>query len=427
MPSFQRYYESIHFLEGLGNLPLEGDYMIDSKHAEVYLKRMRYFLELIGNPDKDLKYIHIAGTSGKGSVTTMLHEILLSAGKKVGSFTSPSVTTSIEKIKVGKSFISPKEFAEIVDYLKPFIDEAYINGPYGRPSYFEIFLTIAFIYFKKTKTEWVVLEVGLGGRFDATNVILEPLVTAITNIDLDHTELLGKTLKKIAFDKAGIIKTNCIFFTTEKNPSILKLFKQICNEKKVICTILSSDITNYKKDNELLVAEIARHIGISSKNILNGIKATQLMCRFEAIQSNPLVILDGAHNRAKVATTIHNLSNLKYKRLFLIVGISDNKDHISILEQIIPKADKVFFTRFENRNRKCAHPKSLLSKSKKYLRPNATTSIFLDPNIALSTAIKEADINDAILIVGSFFLAGELRKNWISEEHILRNRTSFIK
>jgi len=158
----------------------------------------------------------------------MIHEVLLVSGKKVGSFTSPFVVTSIEKVKVGELYISPEEFADIVEYLKPFIDEAYISGPYGRPSYFEIFFAIALVYFKQQKCEWVVLEVGLGGRYDATNIIERPIVTAITNIDYDHTEILGKTLKKIAFDKAGIIKTGAEFFTTEQNKSVLAVFSEIC-------------------------------------------------------------------------------------------------------------------------------------------------------------------------------------------------------
>lgn len=221
------------FLQGLNNLPLDGDYLVDKHHADRYIKRMRYFLNLIGNPDKGMKLIHIAGTSGKGTVTNMVHEILLASGKNVGSFTSPFVTTPIEQIKVGDAYISPDEFADIVEYLKPFIDVAYTEGPYGSPSYFEIFFSIALVYFQRKKCDWVVLEVGLGGRYDATNVIERPSVTAITNIDYDHTELLGKTLRKIASDKAGIIKSGSAFFTTEQRPALLKIFSSICDEKRV--------------------------------------------------------------------------------------------------------------------------------------------------------------------------------------------------
>lgn len=424
MSKFGRYYKAIGFLEGLNNLPLRGDYMIDKHHADVYLKRMRYFLELIGNPDKKIKFIHIAGTSGKGTVTNTVHEILNAAGKNVGSFTSPYVTTSIEKIKVKDKYIAPDEFAVIADYLKLFIDKAYLEGPYGRPSYFEIFLAIALVYFQRQKCEWAVLEVGLGGRFDATNIIENPLVTAITNIDYDHTELLGKTLKKIAYDKAGIIKQGSTAFTTEQRPSLLKIFSEICKEKNVPLKVLPKR-DDYQEDNKELADAITRHIGIDDKHIFQGIKNARLACRFEMIQDKPRVVLDGAHNRSKIKTTIDNLKRLDFRKLYLIVGIANNKDHISILEQIIPEADYVFFTRFQNKDRKCAHPKELFEKSKQYLKKGAESEICLDPESALSKALKLAGSNDVILIAGSFFLAGELRKRWHSEEAVLEKRKSF--
>lgn len=398
--------------------------MIDKHHADVYLKRMRYFLELLGNPDRGRKFIHIAGTSGKGTVTNMIHEILLTSGKKVGSFTSPFVTTSIEKIKAGDKYISPDEFADIVDYLKPFIDKSYVNGPYGRPSYFEIFLAITLVYFKKQKCDWVILEAGLGGRYDATNVIEKPVITAITNIDYDHTELLGKTLKKIAFDKAGIIKRGSEFFTAEQRVSLLKIFGEICREKHVPLHQLPRQ-NNYQKRNKELATAIARYLKISEKHIARGIKNARLMCRFETVQNKPLVIIDGAHNRSKIKTTVDNLKEIKFEKLYLIVGIAENKDHASILKQIIPLADYIFFTRFQNRGRECAHPKKLLIKAKKYLKKKASTEIFLDLERAALHALKKAGPEDLILIVGSFFLAGEARKFWFSEERILERRKIF--
>ena len=424
MTPFERYYKAVNFLEGLNNLPLQGDYMIDKHHANLYLERMRYFLELIGNPDKSLKFIHIAGTSGKGSVTNTIHEILHSAGKNVGSFTSPMVTASIEKIKVKDKYISPNEFADIVDYLKPFIDKAYIEGPYGRPSYFEIFFAIVLVYFKRQKCDWVVLEVGLGGRYDATNVIENPVVTAITNIDYDHTELLGKTLKKIAFDKAGIIKKGSVFFTTEQNKSLLKIFNEICRDNHVDSFLLSKQDT-YQEYNNELSRSITKYLGIDDKYILQGIKSARLMCRFEIVQHKPTVVLDGAHNRSKIKTTIYNLEKLKYKKMYLIIGIADNKDHLSILKQIIPKADVIFFTRFENKDRKCAHPKELLKKASRYIKKGAKTKIYLDPESALSDFLKSAKSDDLVLVAGSFFLAGEMRKRWYPEDIVLRNRKSF--
>ena len=424
MGRFSRYDKAINFLEGLNNLPLAGDYMIDKHHADVYLKRMRFFLDLLGNPDKGMKFIHVAGTSGKGTVTQMLHRVLYLSGKTVGSFTSPQVSVSIEKIAVNDKYIAPDDFADIVEYLKPFIDEAYLNGPYGRPSYFEIFLAIALIYFKKQKCDWVVLEVGLGGRFDATNVIERPFVTAITNIDYDHTEILGKTLKNIAYDKAGIIKRGSTFFTTEQRPTLQKIFSAICSERGVSMNTLSGS-NFYQENNKALVTAIAKHLAINERIISKGIDNVHLPGRFEIMQKNPIVIIDGAHNRAKIKSTIDNLGKIKYKKMHLVIGIADNKDHLSILKQIIPKADSVFFTRFGNKDRKCAHPKDLVAKSKRYLRKNTKTSVRLDPEVALSQALDIAKSGDVILVAGSFFLAGELRGRWYPKDWILENRKSF--
>lgn len=421
MNKFKKYHKAINFLEGLSNLPLKGDYMIKQRNLGVYLKRMRYFLNLLGNPDKNMKFVHITGTAGKGSVTNMVHEILNSAGKNVGSFTSPFVTTSIEKIKVKDKYIAPDELADIVEYLKPFIDKTYLESPYGRPSYFEIFLAIAFIYFKRQKCEWVVLEVGLGGRYDATNVIKNPAVTAITNIDFDHTELLGKTLGEIGYDKAGIIKGGSVFFTTEQRSKIVKIFTKICNDKKVKLHQLPKQ-NNYREYNKVLASAIAKNLGINQNAIEKGIGKARLQCRFEIIQNKPLVILDGAHNRSKIKSTCENLKNIKYNKLHLIIGMADNKDSDEILKQIIPLASNVNITRFQIKDRKCAHPKELLAKARKYLKKGAKIEMYLDPEKALSETLKSAKKNDVVLVVGSFFLAGEIRQHWISESKILKYR-----
>ena len=424
MKIFTRYYDAVSFLEGLSNMPLKGDYLIQRQNLGVYLKRMRYFLDLVGSPDRGMKYIHITGTAGKGSVTNMMHEIIHASGKKVGSFTSPFVTTTIEKMRVGELYIDPDEFADIVEYLKPFIDYAYVHGPYGRPSYFEICFAIALIYFKRCKCEWVVLEVGLGGRYDATNVIEKPIVTAITNIDYDHMAVLGNTLNKIAYDKAGIIKRGSLFCTSEQRPHLLRMFTDICEEYRVPVHCIGKQ-TSYQEYNEALVTFIAQKIGIDNKYIEKGIGNSRLQCRFEVMQEKPLVILDGAHNKAKIKSTLFNLQKLKYRKLHLIVGIAENKDGEAILKQVIPLASHVSFTRFEVKDRKCAHPKDLLLKSKKYLKKGVTVDICLDPLQALLASLKWAHADDVVLVVGSFFLAGELRKWWIGEKDILKHRKSF--
>ncbi len=424
MNEFSKYNKAVDYIEGLSYVGSKGNYMVDRSNPEIYLKRMRYFLELIDNPDREYKIIHITGTSGKGTVTNMLQEVLRAAGKKVGSFTSPFVTTTIEKFKVNDLYISPEEFVGIVEYLKPYIEEVRKNGPYGPMSYFEVCLAIAFIYFKNKKCEWVVLEVGLGGRYDATNVIERPVITAITNIDYDHTEILGKTLNKIANDKGGIIKEGSEFFTTENRVSIIKVFKKICKEKRVKMHTLKVG-KDYNKNNANLVTAISRRIGVKESYINYGIACARLQCRFEVMQDLPKVVVDGAHNKAKIKSTIDNLKKIKYKKLYLILSISQNKDHLAILKQIVPKADYFYVTKFKNDFRKSAEPKDLVDLSKKYFKKETIAEIFNESSEALNYALKNADVDDLILVSGSFFLAGEVRKRWIPEEWILKHKKPF--
>jgi dihydrofolate synthase/folylpolyglutamate synthase len=424
MQKFTRYYEAISFLEGLSNLPMRGDYMIDRTNLDDYLNRINYFLDLLGNPQDGQKYIHITGTAGKGSVTNMLHEILLAAGKNVGSFTSPFVTTTIEKIKVGNLYISPDEFADIVEEMKPHINYAYLHSPYGKPSYFEIILAVGFVYFKRKKCDWVVLEVGCGGRYDATNVIKNPVVTAITNIDYDHMELIGPTLEDVAYEKAGIIKKNSKFFTSEQRPKFKKFFKETCEDVGASFAFIPHQ-DSYDAYNKKLTAEIAISLDIPAAKISEGIKKSRLQCRFEIMQKKPLVILDGAHNKIKVKSTVDNLKKTSFKKLITIIGIADSKEHASILSRVVPISDRVFFTRFQIKDRKCAHPKELLQKSKRHLKRGVKTEVLLDCHQALSTALAKAGPHDAILVVGSFFLAGELRKKWMSEEDVLSKRKAY--
>jgi dihydrofolate synthase/folylpolyglutamate synthase len=395
------------------------------RNFDFFLKRTRAFLDLLGSPDQDFKYIHVTGTAGKGSVSTMLEEVLSASGKKVGLHTSPHVTTSTEKIKANGLYISPEEFVGLVEYIKPFVRKAQKQRPYGAPSAFELFFAIALLYFKKQKCEWVVLEVGLGGRYDATNVIQDPKVTVITTIDYDHTEILGKTLNEIAYDKAGIIKTGSVFFTAEQRPSLQALFKKICQEKKVSFNNIDKQ-GNYQEYNKALVSAICAYLGIPEQSIEEGIAKTRLACRFELIQEHPRVILDGAHNRAKIRSTFFNISNLAFKKLIVVAAIADtNRDHEPVLKAVAEKADHIIFTQVSLDERRTVHPKKLLEESKAWKRRGMKLEAIEDHKEALKRALQLAAKDDIVLVTGSFFLAGELRKQWYPEEWVLRNRKSF--
>lgn len=402
---------------------LENNFGKNKKDSNFFINRTKYFLDLLGNPETGFRYIHVTGTAGKGTVSTMIQETLTASGKKAGLFTSPHASTSIEKIRVQDKYIDPKVFIDLVNYLKPFIEKAK-SSIYGGPSSFELFLAIALLYFKRLKCEWVVLEVGVGGRYDATNFIVKPLITVVTNIDYDHTEILGKTLVKIAHDKAGIIKSGSAFFTSEQRPVLQKIFKRYCQELKVPSVFIKKQKL-YSDYNVELVRAIGLHLGIKEGYIERGIKNTRLPCRFELVQNSPLVVLDGAHNRAKIRSVISNLKQYNFKNLYLILAIADSKkDHRAILKPLLslPYLLNITFTKIRA---KSIHPNTYLTYAEQNKKKDDILSIVEDPDEALSGVLRLANKDDMILVTGSFFLAGELRKKWISEDWILKNKKSF--
>lgn len=433
---FEQYQKDIEFLEGLANIP-KTNYLLGPKDRSIFIERIRKFLNLLDNPQDNLKFIHIAGTSGKGSVTKILESLINNAGLKVGSFTSPFASTSIEKISVNNKFISPAEFHDILETkIKPTLDKYTLK--YSDPlSYFEIWLVIAFLHFQKQKCDWVVLEAGLGGQHDASNVIKNPKITAITNVGLDHTEILGDSKEKIAKDKSGIIKKNSIFLTSENDEKILKIFEKKCRREKAWFIKNENLVKNYpaqrdpatrdnyfstakQKENLNLALNILDILKIKPRNAQKIINDFKLICRQETIQKNPLVILDGAHNEDKLDNLINFVKQKKYKKLYLILAFAENKNYTKSLKKLLMISDGLYITRFLVNVRKSAPLKELYQKSKK-IKPNLDIYIHNDPYQALEVVQKKAKKNDLILITGSFFLTGELRKKWISEEYILKN------
>jgi dihydrofolate synthase / folylpolyglutamate synthase len=423
--SKNNYVEAVRYIESFSNTSMRKNYGKSKTHNDFnfFLHRTRFFFDLIKFDTEAFKYVHVTGTAGKGSVSTMIHEALVASGKKVGLFTSPYVTTSIEKIKVNDLYISPGKFVSIVNKLKPFIEKSK-TSIYGAPSAFELFFIISLLYFKESKCEWVVLEVGLGGRYDATNVIKNPVATVITTIDYDHTEILGKTLNEIAFDKAGIIKKGGHFFTAEQRPQLKKMFFRLCKELKVQATFINKQ-KEYREYNKELVRSVCNFLKLTNKSIEEGIERTKLPCRFEEMQLKPRVILDGAHNRAKIRATISRLKDYAYKDLWVILAISDtNKDQLTILKEIMKKPNQLLITQTTKDERRSVHPEKIKQEIQKHFK-NKNPLTFSKPKEALGFALKKSDKDDLILVTGSFFLAGELRKKWYREEWVLTNRKSF--
>lgn len=419
----ERYQAAVTFLEGFHNLPIGAEFNAGwgTTNPAVFIWRMQDFLDRLGNPEKNFKIVHVTGTAGKGSVSLGIKEGLFRAGMKTGLFTSPFVTTTLEKIEVNDRYISPSDFADIVEEIKPAIDAMHDHGPHGRPSYFELCFAAALLYFKKEKCDWVVLEVGLGGRYDATNIVKNPVATVLTNIDYDHTNILGKTLNKIAHDKAGIIKKNSLFFTTEQRPQLQKMFKGICQKVGASYNLVKAG-NSYQERNQSLIKAVIESLGFKFNP-----KALEAKypARFEVMSRKPLIVIDGAHSPIKMRATVANVKKLTYNKLHLVIAMAANKDSSEVLGEIIALADYCYFTRFQNSSREVTDPKTLMAQAKQQKR-KAQSQMFLDPHRALAAAKQAAGKEDLILITGSFFLAGDLRQEWINEETILKNRKSFI-
>jgi len=432
------FSEAEQFLYSLSNLPRK-EYMTNSKDCSEYLPRVQFFLDLLGNPEKKIPhYIHVTGTSGKGSTVHYIHSILHAAGKKVGSTTSPHPTSLTERWKIGNAYMSKKEFIDIIETFSPVLDEYIRTSPYDMLSYFDLTTAIALYYFAMKKVEWAVIEVGCGGTYDATNVIPYKDIAVITNVGLDHTQLLGKTKKEIAVRKAGIITGPCTVVTAEQSPAIRAILEmqakkvaapfQTISKKQVetIVTDLTGTTCSYQGTefhttaigahqsmNASIAIEVARSIGIEEKNITKGIEHATQPLRMEVISESPLIILDGAHNADKIKTTVNTLQQLRTHRkkgnLYIINGFSGDKDLKKMISQLAilhPKA--VACTRNTvNHFRKVAPPHDIAKVWQTY--SPARTEIFLQPMNAFSWAQKHVTKHDILLVTGSLFVSSEIK------------------
>ena len=404
-------------------------YSLESPKIKLGLERINTLLAKAGNPEKGLRCIHVAGTNGKGSVCAMIFYVLREAGYKVGLYTSPHLKRFNERIRVNGHFITDKEIVDYFLRVKPFITNQ---------SFFEITTAMAFIYFKEKNVDFVVLETGLGGRLDATNVIV-PLISAITNIELEHTELLGNTIEKIAFEKAGIIKNNVPVVTGAEGKA-LQVIEKIAKQRNVPLILakkypkvnfkhLNGAFQQQNKDIALTAIEILKKthpIKINENQIIDGIKKTRWAGRLQFISRN--VLADCAHNpsgfealknelgiikspETKVSGELKNkkfLSKQKNIQNFIfVIGVQKDKDAFNMLKTISPLASAVIFTK--SKNEKALNPQGLLRIFNK-INKNKTiqTKITNNPKMALRHARKTAGKNDLVVVTGSIYLVGEV-------------------
>jgi dihydrofolate synthase/folylpolyglutamate synthase len=400
------------------------------RHVEELLNRM-------GNPQLAARTVHIAGTKGKGSVAVMIAQVLSDSGYKTGLYTSPHLHTLRERISVDGSLISEAEFASAMAEVKPFIESIKQDTAFRQLTYFEAFTALAFAYFKKKGLDFQVLEVGLGGRLDATNVA-KPLVCIITPISLDHTQILGNSLKEIAREKAGIIKPGCWVVLSPQSEEAASVINDICREKEAKVVQVGKGVTwhkiggdfhhqslmiegrtskyqvsipllgDYQLENAAVAVaalEILASAGfaISVTNIVQGLARVNWPGRFQILQQNPTVVVDGAHNVASMKGLVNNIkAYFAHKRIFLVFGTSCDKDIPGIVNELVPLSTQVIVTRTAQSR---AAPLSTLVAE--FTKRGINTETRETVTEAISRALSLAGRGDIICVTGSLYVVAE--------------------
>lgn len=428
------YQEALQYLGSFTNYEKKDSY---NYKRSFKLDRMHKLVSLLGNPHKHIRSIHIAGTKGKGSTSAIVQSILKSAGFRTGLYTSPHLVSFTERIRVNNTLIKEADVARLLGKLK----SAVTKMGDDKPTFFEIYTALAYMYFLEEKVDLAVYEVGLGGRLDATNVI-KPLVCAITPISYEHTDKLGKTLRAIASEKAGIIKDNSICVVAPQKKEALDAIIEIVKNKNARSVLVGHDIRfkeiTSKNEKEIFtvsgmvseysllemslmgshqVLNAATAVGIieglrfsgvivPSEAVREGIASARWPGRLEVISRKPYIVLDGAQNKASANALAAAVKKVfRYKKLILILGVSSDKDIKGILDELLPISDSIILTksRIAERAMDPAKIKKLIgSKNKNVILTSSVEE-------ALDKARVTAGPDDMILVAGSLFVVGEVR------------------
>ena len=416
------YPESVRFLYSLGN---------ESRTAKLGLETVSGLLARLGDPHRAARFIHVAGTNGKGSVCAMIESALRAAGARTGLFTSPHLIEPTERIRLSGRSVSPDLFTQAFDRVHTVAETMLAEGSLAtHPTYFESVALMAFLLFRDLGAETVVLEVGLGGRLDATNVV-EPLVSVITPIDYDHEAFLGKSIEAIAAEKAGIIKAGVPVVLGPQRPNVEALLEARAAELAAPVSTWSdwqaqdlqleahrSRFTaagprrlhidcplagEHQVANALIAIAVLHLLNIPSEAIEEGIRATRWPGRLERISERPEVVLDGAHNPAGALTLARHIRRFySGRRVWLVYGAMRDKAVNEVAGILFPAAATVILTA-------PVHPRAV--------RPEALAALVDHPDLravpvladALAVIRREAAPEDAVFITGSLFLVGEAR------------------
>ncbi len=394
------------------------------------LSRIHALLEAVGNPHKELRAVHIAGTNGKGSVAVMLAHILQSAGYRVGLYTSPHLISYCERIQIGQTPISEREFVQLADELMPIADSLI-----DKPTQFEFLTAVAFLSFARHKIDIAVVEVGLGGRFDATNVIT-PLVSVLTNVELDHTDLLGTTREQIAWEKAGIVKRDVPLVTGERDGEAFRVIERECAAVGAPLILARewarrTDFTweyqefhveslgrvrlkllgGYQQENLNVALEalavLRQSLAIPEGAVWEGLERARWPGRFEVVQREPYVIvLDGAHNPHAVRALRDDLRRYREKyriqKSVLLFGVLRDKDYQAMAQTLFPEFDEIIFVK----------PDSPRALDPEVLRPWAPhAKIYPDVGAGFTAACETKP--ELLCVTGSLYLVGAVKRVFV--------------
>jgi dihydrofolate synthase/folylpolyglutamate synthase len=362
------------------------------------------------NPHHNQVYIHVAGTNGKGSCAHMLASIFQEAGYKTGLYTSPHLVDFRERIKINGKLVSKSFVTKFVNEAKPIIEKV-------KPSFFELTVVMALKYFNHKKVDIAIIETGMGGLLDSTNIIT-PILSLITNISFDHQNILGNTLQEIAAQKAGIIKPNVPFVLGEPNDAITPVFENYaskCNAKRLTQKInfpLSTDLKGEFQNKNLSTIAVALPYLMSKFSRLNQSKVqmglnkvlsnTNLEGRFQTISENPKFILDVAHNIEGLKTVLSEIKKINYKRLHIIIGMLADKSRNQLLS-LFPQ-DATYYVTQPNVPRKL----SAQILFEEFKANKFQSKLFLSVKDAVKSAKQNAKKNDLIVALGSFFIISEI-------------------
>lgn len=406
-------------------------YGLGSSGDDYSLESIRRLMDFFDRPQDKIKTIHIAGTNGKGSTAKMLLASLEDK-YKVGIFTSPYMERINEEISISGLDISDEDFMGLIDRLRPFIDRLLKEG--YKTTYFEAMTAMAYLYFYENSVDLAIIEVGLGGRLDSTNIIKKPLASVITSISKDHTKVLGSTLKEIASNKAGIIKEGSPVFVYPQKPEAMDVIEAEARLK-------DSDLYTFDKD-ELIIkyssprgnifsfrdfndvklslrgghqaynASLAimvldylrKYFDIADEDIRKGLKKAYNPGRLDIIRQEPLVMVDGSHNIESISALIDALEEFSYKRLIVGFSILKDKDHKEIIEKIGKLSDKLIIT-YIGDNPRAMDPRDIEAEANDFIND---IEIIEDNKLAYERSLELAGSGDLVLWCGSLYLVGKI-------------------